>query len=333
MSKMTGGAGGSGGNDFVPASDVQMYELRRKWRVWRHVTQGQRLGTWEKRHGDYKLRCNYCKHVWQRNLFKAQCHFTQLKGCAAATMAVFVDIWNHTDYEFGKRHHRGIVAYMREHDIADGRVVDVQRGSGRGRTGASQSQPEERDPVDEVQEFLDEEAKRAGAREGGGTGAAPDLAGEEVVMIARGSSAAHHQEGDAPGAAGKRPVASGVEGVLQVRKRERQSTLDEVYDPDGQAAFRDTFLQWAYDSGIPFAAFRRQSWYRHKKALAAMSRGVRPVHPSFKDIEDGGIDDQWGKVAAMLREGEAVQEVALANAAGSQGLPLQLLLEIVVGIG
>ncbi|GBG74177.1 hypothetical protein CBR_g17891 [Chara braunii] len=233
---MTGGAAGSGGNDFVPASDAQMAELRGKSRVWRHVTQGQRLGTWEKGHGDYKLRCNYCKNVWQGNLFKAQRHFTQLKRCAVATMDVFVDIWNHTDYEFDKRHLRGIEAYMREHDIPDRRATDLHRGSGRGRTGASQSQPQERDHVDEA------------------------------------------------------------------HKRQRQSTLDEVYDPDGQVAFRDTFLQWVYDSGIPFVAFRRQSWYRHKKALAAMSRGVRPVYPSFKDIGGGGIDDQRGKVAAMLRE-------------------------------
>ncbi|GBG80170.1 hypothetical protein CBR_g30536 [Chara braunii] len=104
------------------------------------------------------------------------------------------------------------------------------------------------------------------------------------------------------GAAGKRPVGSGVEGVPEARKRQQQSTLDEVYDPDGQAAFRDTFLQWAYDSGIPFAAFKRQSWYRHKKALASMPRGVQPIYPSFKDIGGGGIDDQRGKVAAMLRE-------------------------------
>ncbi|GBG88611.1 hypothetical protein CBR_g48141 [Chara braunii] len=180
---------------------------------------------------------------------------------------------------------------MREHDIPDRRATDVQRGSGRGRTGASQSQPQEHDPVDEIQEFQDEQARRA-----------PDLAGEEVVMTARGSSAAHHHEGDAPGPAGKRAVGSGLEGVAQEHKRQRQSTLDEVYDLDGQVAFRDTFLQWAYDSGIPFAAFRRQSWYRHKKALAAMSRGVWPVYPSFKDIGGGGIDDQRGKVAVMLRE-------------------------------
>ncbi|GBG81289.1 hypothetical protein CBR_g31964 [Chara braunii] len=217
-------------------------------------------------------------------------------------MDVFVDLWNHTDYEFEKRHHRGIVAYMREHDIVDRGAVDVQRGSGRGRTGASQSQAEELDPVDEVERFLDEQAKRAEVGEGGGTAAAEDLSGEEVVMTARGRSAAHHHKGDSPGPAGKRPVGSGVEGVPQAHKRQRQSTLDEVYDPDGQAAFRDTFLQWCYDSGIPFAAFRRPSWYRHKKALAAMSRGVRPVYPSFKDIGDGGIDDQRGKVAAMLRE-------------------------------
>ncbi|GBG90644.1 hypothetical protein CBR_g50992 [Chara braunii] len=219
---MTGGAGGSGGNNFVPASDVVMDELRRKSRVWRHVTQGQRMGTWEKRHGDNKLRCNYCKHVWQGNLFKAQRHFTQLKRCTAVMMDVFVDIWNHTDYEFENQHHRGIVAYMREHDTVDRRVVDTH-------------------------------------------------------------------------------------------KRQRLSTLDEVYDPDGQAAFRDTFLQWCYDSAIPFNAFRRQSWYRHKKALAAMSRGVRPVYPSFKDIGGGGTANQRGKVAAMLREVRASFELVGAT--------------------
>ncbi|GBG92258.1 hypothetical protein CBR_g55027 [Chara braunii] len=287
---MTGGAGGSGGSDFVPATDVQMDELRRKSRVWHHVTQGQRMGTWQKRHGDYKLRCNYCKHVWQGNLFKARLHFTQLKRCAAATMDVFVDIWNHTEYEFDDRHHRGIMAYMREHDIADRRAVDVHQGSGRGRTGGTQSRPQERDAVEEVEEFLAEEARRAEARggeEGGGAGPTPDMSGEDVVMTAR----------------GKMPVESGVEGVPQGSKRQRQSRLDEVYDPDGQAGFRDTFLQWAYHAGIPFASFRRQSWLRHKKQLASMPRGVPPVYPSFKDIGGAGIDEQRGKVAAMLREG------------------------------
>ncbi|GBG80905.1 hypothetical protein CBR_g31461 [Chara braunii] len=196
------------------------------------------------------------------NLFKAQRHFTQLKRYAAATIDVFVDIWNHREYEFDQRNHRGIMAYMREHDIADRRAVE---------------------------EFLVEEAGRAeagGSEEGGGAGPSPDLSGEDLVMTAR----------------GKRPVESGVEGVPQGRKRQRQSRLDEVYDPDGQAGFRDTFLQWAYNAGILFAAFRRQSWIRHKKQLAAMPRGVRPVYPSFKDIGGAGIDEQRGKVAAMLRE-------------------------------
>ncbi|GBG75371.1 hypothetical protein CBR_g20000 [Chara braunii] len=204
-------------------------------------------------------------------------------------MDVFVDIWNHTEYEFDDRHHRGIMAYMREHDITDRRAMDVHQGSGRGRTGGTQSRPQERDAVEEVEEFLAEEARRAEARgseEGGAAGPAPDMPGEDVVMTAR----------------GKMPVESGVEGVPQGRKRQRRSRLDEVYNPDGQAGFRDTFLQWAYDDGIPFAAFRRQSWLRHKKQLASMPRGVRPVYPSFKDIGGAGIDEQRGKVAAMLRE-------------------------------
>ncbi|GBG59622.1 hypothetical protein CBR_g49887 [Chara braunii] len=178
---------------------------------------------------------------------------------------------------------------MRERDITDRRVVDVHRGSCRGRTGGTQSRPQERDPVEEVQEFLDEEARRAvagGIEEGGGTGTPLDLPGEEVVMTAR----------------EKRPVESGGEGVPHACKRQRQSRLDEMYDPDGQAGFRDTFLQWVYDFGIPFAAFRGQSWLRHKKQLASMPRRVRPVYPSFKDIGGDGIVDQRGKVAAMLRE-------------------------------
>ncbi|GBG83090.1 hypothetical protein CBR_g36708 [Chara braunii] len=210
-----------------------------------------------------------------------------------------VDIWNHTKDEFDQRHHRGILAYMREHDIADRRAVDVHRGSGRGRTGGTQSRPQECDPMEEVQEFLDEEARRAeagGVEEGEGTGTTPNLSGEEVVMTARGSSVTDHHEGDARGRAGKRPVESGVEGVPQARKRQGQSRLDEVYDPDGRAGFRDTFLQWVYDSGIRFAAFRRQSWLRHKNQLAAMPRGVRPIYPSFKDIGGDGIVDQRGKV-------------------------------------
>ncbi|GBG64913.1 hypothetical protein CBR_g48661 [Chara braunii] len=256
---MTWGAGGSGDGDFVPATDVQMDELRRKSRVWRHVMQGQRMGTWQKRHGNYKLRCNYCKHVWQGTLFKAQRHFTQLKRCAATTMDVFVDIWNHTEYEFDERHHRGIMAYMREHNIADRRAVDVHQGSGRGRTGGTQSRPRERDAVEEVEEFLAEEARRAEARggeEGGGAGPARDLPGENVVMTAR----------------GKMQVESGVEGVPQ-------GAQETAAVKTGQG-----------------------SWLRHKKQLASMARGVRPVYPSFKDIGGAGIDEQRGKVAAMLRE-------------------------------
>ncbi|GBG84459.1 hypothetical protein CBR_g38743 [Chara braunii] len=223
---MTGGAGGSGGGDFIPATNAQMSldELRTKSRVWRHVTQGQRMGTWEKRHGDYKLRYNYCKHVWQGNVSKAQRHFTQLKRCATATMDVFVDIWNHTDYEFNARHHRGILAYMREHDIADRRAVDDTRLICRGKTSGRESQPHERDFVEEVQDFLDKEARRAevrGGEEDRGTWTAPDLPGEEVVMTTRGSGAADHRKGDAQGRAGKRPVESGVEGVPQACKRQR----------------------------------------------------------------------------------------------------------------
>ncbi|GBG87386.1 hypothetical protein CBR_g45443 [Chara braunii] len=171
-------------------------------------------------------------------------------------------------------------------------------------TGETQSRPQERDPVEEVQEFLDETARQAeagGVEEGGGTGTTPDLSGAEVVMTTRGSSVDDHHDGDARGRAGKRPVESGVEGVPQACNRQRQFRLDEVYDQDAQAGFRDTVLQWVYDSGIPFAAFRRHSWLRHR----AVDRHASQSPVSLSIVQghwDDGIVDQRGKFTRILRE-------------------------------
>ncbi|GBG91705.1 hypothetical protein CBR_g53519 [Chara braunii] len=67
---MSQGAEGSGGNAFIPVSDADMAKLRRALCVWKYVTQGQRAGTREKMHGDRKLRCNLCEHVWQGDVSK-----------------------------------------------------------------------------------------------------------------------------------------------------------------------------------------------------------------------------------------------------------------------
>ncbi|GBG92046.1 hypothetical protein CBR_g54300 [Chara braunii] len=206
------------------------------------------MGIWEKMHGDRKLRCNLCKHLWQGNQSKVARHFCQLKKCPVAQFDVLVDIWNDTDYKFDFRHHRSIRVYMEEHDIKDSRAV---AGGARSRASPSTA------GRDEIQDVLDEAEEREGV----------ELPGEEVIMTSRGEDPARRQ--------GKRPMGEADQAATRPGKRVRQSKIDEVYDADKQSIFNDKFLQWIYDSGIPFNAFRRQSWTEVRKAAEEMPRGVR----------------------------------------------------------
>ncbi|GBG66853.1 hypothetical protein CBR_g70730 [Chara braunii] len=251
-----------------------MAKLRRASCVWKYVTLGQPVGTWDKFHGDRKLRCNLCKHLWQRNQSKATRHFCQLKKCRVAQFDVLVDIWNDTDYRFDDRHHASIRTYMEEHDIRDSRAVAG------GRTGA--------DPCtagrDDVQDVLDEMEEREGV----------ELPGEEVVMTSRGE--------DPDMRKGKRAMGETDWAATRLGKRVRQSKIDEVYTANKQSVFNDKFLQWIYDSGILFNAFRRQSWREVRKAADELPRGVWMRFPSFKEIGGDGVPEQRAKVASLLRE-------------------------------
>ncbi|GBG68194.1 hypothetical protein CBR_g2746 [Chara braunii] len=192
----SGAAGGSGGNEFRPASDATIASLRSKSAIWKHVTQGQLVGTWEKMHGDHKLRCNYCKFIYQGNQSKAPRHFTQPKKCKQAPLSVLADIWNKTRYKFDPRHEEGILRYIEEMRIADARSLSgrgTQRRQPGGGFGADRDD-DMMDAVDEVEAFLDREARREvdamrGTAEVGGEGGSspPHLRGEEVVMTARGT--------------------------------------------------------------------------------------------------------------------------------------------------
>ncbi|GBG72373.1 hypothetical protein CBR_g11951 [Chara braunii] len=270
----SGGGGGLGGSDFIPVSDAEMAKLRRASCVWKYVTLGQPVGTWDKFHGDRKLRCNLCKHLWQRNQSKAARYFCQLKKCRVAQFDVLVDIWNDTDYRFDDRHHASIRAYMEEHGIRDSRAVAG------GRIGA--------DPCtagkDDVQDVLDEMEEREGV----------ELPGEEVVMTSCGE--------DPDMRKGKRAMGETDRAATRPGKRVHQSKNDEVYTADKQSVFNDKFLQWIYDSGIPFNAFRRQSWREVRKAADELPRGVQMRFPSFKEIGRDGVPEQRAKVASLLRE-------------------------------
>ncbi|GBG65923.1 hypothetical protein CBR_g54216 [Chara braunii] len=252
----SGGGGGSGGADFIPVSDAEMAKLRRSSCVWKYVTLGQPVGSWEKMHGDRKLRCNLCKHLWQGNQSKAARHFCQLKKCRVAQFDVLVDIRNGTDYRFDDRHLASIRTYMEEHGIRDSRAVAG------GCTGA--------DPCtagrDDVQDVLDEMEEREGV----------ELPGEEVVMTSRGEDPEIRK--------GKRPMGETDQAAIRPGKRVRQSKIDEVYTADKQSVFNNKFLQWIYDAGIPFNSFRRQSWREIRKAADQLPREVRMRFPAFKEI-------------------------------------------------
>ncbi|GBG73161.1 hypothetical protein CBR_g12879 [Chara braunii] len=86
----------------------------------------------------------------------------------------------------------------------------------------------------------------------------------------------------------------------QGHKRRRQTTIDEVYDGNAQQQTRSTFLEWVYDAGIPFRAFLRSSWRRHRKVVAELPRGVRMVYPSHKEIGGSRVIEKRDQVATRL---------------------------------
>ncbi|GBG92562.1 hypothetical protein CBR_g56035 [Chara braunii] len=149
----TGGARGTAGRGFVPQSDREMARLRRGNSIWNFVTAGELVGDQSKMHGDRKLRCNFCNHVWQGNETKAARHFTQPKYCKIAGMRVLVDIWNNTGYMFVDKTAQRVQRWMADEGIRDTRST----------TGGQRPRADEAER-DEMQDFLDaQEGARAGS--------------------------------------------------------------------------------------------------------------------------------------------------------------------------
>ncbi|GBG80722.1 hypothetical protein CBR_g31276 [Chara braunii] len=327
----SGAVGGSRGNEFRSASDATIALLQSKSAIWKHVMQGQKVGTWEKMHGDHKLRCNYSEVIFQGNQSKAARHFTQPKKCKQASLSVLADIWNKTQYRFDPRHEEGILRYIEEMDIVDERSLSgrgTQRRQAGGGFGAHRDD-DMMDPVDEVEAFLDREARRETddmrgttevGEEGGLSPRSPHLSGEEVVMTARGTRGGSRDAEHIERERGKMYVDEVDDDVFaQGRKRPRQTTIDEVYDGDALQRTRSTFLEWVYDAGISFRVFRRSSWRRHHKAVAELPRGVRMVHPSHKEIGGSGVIEQRDRVATRLAHIRVVGHIGPAPHGGSAG--------------
>ncbi|GBG73814.1 hypothetical protein CBR_g17152 [Chara braunii] len=196
-------------------------------------------------------------------------------------MDVLVDIWNGTHYVFADEHIPSILSYMEDKGIGDARAV---AGHSPPRVLPSAA------PRDEVQDVLDEaeecEMRGQGHDEGGLSGSV-DLEGEEAVLTSRGAGRKD---------TGKRKAVDIVDVLPASGKRVRQSWIDEVYDTEKQSHFSNKFLQWVYDAGIAFNAFRRPSWREVRKAAEEMPRGLRMQFPSFKEIGGRGVPSQRAKV-------------------------------------
>ncbi|GBG83970.1 hypothetical protein CBR_g37842 [Chara braunii] len=240
-----------------------MAKLSRVSCIWKYVMLGQPVGTWKKMHGDRKLRCNFCKHLWQGNQSKAARHFCKLKKCLVAQLDVLVDIWNSTNYKFDDRYHTSIRAYMEEHGIRDSRVV-----AGGARSSASPSTAGR----DEMQDVLDEMEEHEGVM----------LPGEEVVMTSRGEDPARQQ--------GKRPMGEADQAATRPGKRVHQSKIDEVYDADKQSVFKDKFLTQSRRKAtdeIPrgvrmrFSPFKEIGGDRVPSQRAKVAALLREVRESF----------------------------------------------------
>ncbi|GBG87658.1 hypothetical protein CBR_g45811 [Chara braunii] len=184
-----------------------MARLRQGNVVWNFVTAGQHVGNQAKMHGDRKLRCNFCGHLFQGNAGKVARHFTQAKYCKDAGMRVLVEIWNDTNYTFKPATARRVQRWMTDEGVRDTRVA-----AGGQRQRMDEGESGERD---DVQDALDEEeGLEGGVGEGGKADEAvgdPDLPEEEVVMTSRGVGRA----GPAPRA--PRPEVTAGTGIPSQR--------------------------------------------------------------------------------------------------------------------
>ncbi|GBG89844.1 hypothetical protein CBR_g49694 [Chara braunii] len=252
------GAGGSGGAQFNPLSEKEMVKLRRGNIVWNFVTAGQYVGDQSKMHGERKLRCNLCGHLFQGGSSKAARHFTQSKFCKAGGMRVLMELWNDTDYTFVSSTAQRVQRWMEDEGIRDTRAP-----------AGGQRQRMDDAERDDIQDALDEEEGReGGAREGAVADEAdeavrePNLPGEEVVMTSRGVGGAGpgtrapraeveraRREKRTMGQAGIEVPDTGRE------KRARQTTIDEMYARENLAEFTNVWLQRIYVKKLPFNAF------------------------------------------------------------------------------
>ncbi|GBG90740.1 hypothetical protein CBR_g51247 [Chara braunii] len=178
----TNGTGGSAGGGFIAQFEREIAKLRQGNVVWNFVTAGHHVGNQAKMHGDRKLRCNFCGHLFQGNAGKAARHFTQSKYCKAARMRVLAEICNDTNYTFKPATARRVQRWMADKGVRDTRAV----------AGGQQQRMDEGESGerDDVQDALDdEEGLEGGVGEGGKADEAvgdPDLPGEEVVMTSIG---------------------------------------------------------------------------------------------------------------------------------------------------
>ncbi|GBG82996.1 hypothetical protein CBR_g36525 [Chara braunii] len=305
---MTGGAGsrsggGSGGAQLNPLFEKEMAKLRQGNIVWNFFTAGQYVGDQSKMHGDRKLRCNLCGHLFQGGSSKAARHFTQSKFCKAGGMRVLAEVWNDIDYKFVPSTAQRVHRWMADKGI---RYTRAPAGGQRQRMDDAER--------DDIQDALDEEEGReGGAREGAVADEANEVVGEpnvpveEVVMTSRGVGRAGPAT-RAPRAEverarrEKRTVGQvGVEVLGTGReKRARQTTIEEMYAREKLAEFIDAWLQWIYVKKLPFNAFRGPEFQRVRQAAERVPRSIQFRFPSYRVTAGAIIPSQRAKVATMV---------------------------------
>ncbi|GBG75834.1 hypothetical protein CBR_g21078 [Chara braunii] len=256
-------------------------------------------------HGDRKLRCNLCGHLFQGGSSKAERHFTQSKYCKAGGMRVLAELWNGTDYTFVPSTAQQVQRWMADKGIRD-----------TGAPAGGQQQRMDDAERDEIQDTLDEEEGREGGiGEGGVADEAdeavkhPDLPREEVVMTSRGVGRA----GPAPRSSrpelecARREKRTVGEADVEVRdtgreKMARQTTIQEMYDKEKLVEFTNAWLQWIYAKGLPFNAFRGPEFQRVRQVAERVPRTIQFRFPSYRVTAGAGIPSQRAKVATMVSE-------------------------------
>ncbi|GBG65552.1 hypothetical protein CBR_g51435 [Chara braunii] len=261
------------------------------------------------------LKCVFCGHEFQGNLFVAARHFRQGKGCPEVTDEALVDIHYNSEYKMSDKFLERIQQFEELHGAAP--ATDLRRD--KGGEGEMRDAKEQIDVDDDVEEGA--QAGSSGRERGKGVVSEPG--GQQGQYFASVHVSVRTRAGadtaEAGPSAGKRKEREEGARPTTAQKRMRQNTITESFSSKWQMEFKKRWLQFVYSQRLAFNVFRSEPWLDVVNAIctdfasayvamANMLQGSqqRPehrritwlpcaVHVCNKMLSDIGCSGPWSK--------------------------------------